>query len=91
MKHLKRFNESIDSTEESLKSRLKSHYAEISSDYDEEEIENAIQILDEYDDNLDGLSKMDKILLLRLIDDNDLYETVNNINPSRGNRENPFD
>lgn len=77
-------DESIDegefkNTDESLKQKLIDYYYEKEAEYGEEEIANVIEILNGYGDNLSGLGKYDKILLLRLIDDDELYQEVDDI------------
>lgn len=76
-KYLKRFNESFEE-KESLKDRLISHYEDNRSDFGDEETDNVIEILNDYDDNLSNLKdSIDKTLLLRLINnDEDLYDEV---------------
>jgi len=76
MKHLKLFESFED---QSLKQRLTDYYHTIESDYDPEEISNVLDILNEYDDNLTNLGKWDKTLLLRLVDDSDLYQEVDSL------------
>jgi hypothetical protein len=66
----------------SLKEELKQYYLEQEADYDPEETANVLEILSEYNDDLDGINATDKTLLLRLIDDDKLYEKVNSINKS---------
>lgn len=75
LKYLKRFNESFEE-KESLKDRLISHYNR--SDFGDEETDNVIEILNDYDDDLSNLKdSIDKTLLLRLINnDEDLYDEV---------------
>ena len=65
--------------QDSLKSRLIDHYQEQESEYDPEETLNVLEILNDYDDNLDGLGSTDKTLLLRLINDDELYDEVDAI------------
>lgn len=69
----------FENTDESLKQRLIDYYNEKISDYGEEEIDNVLEILNDYGDNLSGLGGYDKTLLLRLIDDSELYDEVDNI------------
>ena len=78
MRHIKTFK-IFESNIESLKARLSDHYYDNISEFGEEEVENTIQILDEYDDNLTGLGKWDKTLLLRLVNDDELYQEVDEI------------
>lgn len=61
----------------SLKERLSDHLYEV--DYDTEEVKGVLNILDGLKDDLSDLERWDQILLLRLIDDDDLYEEVNKI------------
>lgn len=80
LKHLKRFNESFED-KESLKDRLISHYEDNRADFGDEETDNVIEILNDYDDNLSKLKDgIDKTLLLRLINnDDELYDEVDAI------------
>ena len=89
MKYLKRFNENLQ--EGSLKDRLIDFYNENEANYDPEETTNALEILDGYDDNLTGLTKWDKVLLQRILDDSDLYSEVDKIGSQGGRRDNAFD
>lgn len=90
MKYLKTYK-TFESLEESLKSRLIGYYHDRESDYDEEEIANVIEILNEYDDNLTGLGGWDKTLLLRLVDDEELYQEVDSISTGNSISGNVFD
>jgi tRNA (Thr-GGU) A37 N-methylase len=76
---------------DTLKERLIDYYNESRSDYGDEEIDNAIEILNDYTENLSGLSKWDKTLLLRLIDDTDLYHEVYSIEDESESFRNIFD
>ena len=69
----------------SLKERLISHFQEQESDFDPEETANVLEILNEYDDNLTGLGNTDKTLLLRMINDTDLYDEVDSIKVKSSN------
>lgn len=89
MKYLKRFNENAQ--EGSLKDRLIDFYNENEANYDPEETTNALEILDGYDDDLTGLTKWDKVLLQRILDDSDLYNEVDEIGSQGGRRDNAFD
>lgn len=66
---------------DSLKQRLTDHFHEQESDFDPEETENVLEILNDYDDHLTGLGGVDKTLLLRLINDDELYSEVDSIEP----------
>lgn len=90
MKHLKPFQTFENTGGETLKSRLISYYTNLEGEYDEEEIQNVLDILEEQNDNIDKIDDWDKKLLLRLIDDEDLYDMVNDLN-SDERKENPFD
>ena len=46
------------------------------SDFDKEEIKNFLGVLDELNDDLTNMKKWDEVLLLRLIDDDELYAEV---------------
>jgi tRNA (Thr-GGU) A37 N-methylase len=86
MKYIKTY----ESFEESLKQRLTNYYTQ-EADYNEEEIQNVLEILDEYDDELTNLKGYNKVLLLRLIDDHDLYEEVDSIGKDVNDMDNLFD
>jgi hypothetical protein len=90
MRYLRRFNENESQNSDSLKSRLIDHYQEQESEYDPEETLNVLEILNDYDDNLTGLGNTDKTLLLRLINDDELYDEVDAIQNMRSN-DNAFD
>lgn len=89
MKYLKRFNENVE--EGSLKDRLTYFYGENEANYDPEETVNVMEILDEYDDNLTGLKHWDKVILLRILDDEDLVKEVEAAGESGTSRRNVFD
>jgi len=72
-----------------LKHKLTAHYLENEADYCKEETFNTLQILAGYDDTLNGLSKNDATLLLRLIDDTELDELVEELIPVEKNKD-PF-
>lgn len=75
-----------------LKEELEEYYNERRADYGDEEVDNVLDILKEYDDNLTGLGNWDKTLLQRLIDDTELYEKVDNVgNTETDNDKNLFD
>ena len=89
MKYLKRFNENMEG---SLKDRLTDFYHENETNYDPEETINALEILNDYDDNLTGLTKWDKVLLQRILDDSDLVAELDEIGSNRPiSRDNAFD
>lgn len=69
MKHLKRFNESI-------KNEIISHLSEKEGDIDSEEIQNVFDILNEYDDDLTGLTSIDSKLISRLLDDKRIISRI---------------
>lgn len=62
-------------------------------DFDEEEIQNAFDILKEYDENLSNLSFVDYQLISRLLDDDDkeLVEALELLKPIDNNNKNLFD
>jgi tRNA (Thr-GGU) A37 N-methylase len=63
-----------------LKSELTEHYQEHEADYGKEETKNVIDILSEYDEELSNLKKWDKVLLLRLVNnDDELYNKLDEI------------
>jgi len=69
MKHLKRFNESI-------KNEIISHLSEKEGDIDSDEIQNVFDILNEYDDDLTGLTSIDSKLISRLLDDKQIISRI---------------
>lgn len=89
MKYLKRFNENMQ--EGSLKDRLTDFYHENEANYDPEETTNALEVLNDYDDNLTGLTHWDKVLLKRILDDSDLVAELDKIGSNRPSRDNAFD
>jgi len=63
-----------------LKEELIEYYQEIESDFGTEEMNNVLEILEDYNDELEGLNTTDKTLLLRLLEGGDeLYKKVDNI------------
>lgn len=61
---------------DNLKIRLTEYIRERQGDFDKEEINNFLEVLDELNDDLTNMNKLDEILLLRLIDDDELYGEV---------------
>lgn len=79
----------FESFSKSLKDKIKDYYGEIIGDFEQEEIDNALEILNDYDDKLSNLSEIDSTILKRIIEDEELlydidYATV------VSNNENPF-
>lgn len=63
-----------------LKTELYEYAADIQHDYDEEEIKNFIEILDEIEnEDLSDMSFLSQKLLLRLINDDELYQKVSDV------------
>lgn len=73
-----------------LKHELTAYYIEHEYDFGKEETFNVLQILADYNDELDGLTKTDGKLLLRLVDDSNLYNQIDALIPITKNK-NPFD
>ena len=64
---------------ESLKERLKQHIYEQEGDVDPEEITNTIEVLDELNDNLDNIGKWRQEIILRMVNDSELYAKVDKL------------
>ena len=63
-----------------LKTELYEYAADIQHDYDKEEIKNFIEILDEIEnEDLSDMSYLSQKLLLRLINDDELYQKVSDV------------
>lgn len=75
----------------SLKEELTQYYQEHEADYGTEEMNNVLEILSEYNNDLQGLNNTDKTLLMRLISDDDLYEKVDAIEIPEINDEDVFE
>ena len=74
-----------------LKTELYEYAAEIQHDYDKEEIENFIEILEEIEnEDLSDMSFLSQKLLLRLITDDELYQKVNDAKDENEDDEDPF-
>lgn len=75
-----------------LKTELYEYAADIQHDYDKEEIKNFIEILDEIEnEDLSDMSYLSQTLLLRLINDDELYEKVTQAKePEEFDMEDPF-
>ena len=67
--------------ENTLKQELAMHFGEQRADVGDEEVDNVLAILEGYNDNLDGLGKTDYQLLLRMVDDNELHEALQELEP----------
>lgn len=74
-----------------LKQRLTEYYGERESEFDPEETKNVLEILSEYNEDLKGLSNLDQKLLLRMIDDEELYAEVDSIEQKSDPFGNVFD
>lgn len=62
-----------------LKDRLRQHFEEQVHDVDQKEIDNTIEVLESLEDDLSDLGKWDKQLLLRMINDTELYQEVDDL------------
>jgi len=62
-----------------LKDRLRQHFEEQVHDVDQGEIDNTIEVLESLEDDLSDLNKWSKQLLLRMINDNELYQEVDDL------------
>jgi hypothetical protein len=62
-----------------LKDRLRQHFEEQVHDVDQGEIDNTIEVLESLEDDLSDLDKWSKQLLLRMINDNELYQEVDDL------------
>lgn len=64
---------------DTLKDRLRQHFEEQVHDVDQGEIDNTIEVLESLEDDLSDLDKWSKQLLLRMINDNELYQEVDDL------------
>jgi hypothetical protein len=67
-----------------LKQVLAEYYGERRADVGEEEVDNALKILSEHNDDLDGIGLLNLTLLMRLVDENDneeLYQALDELRP----------
>lgn len=62
-----------------LKDRLRQHFEEQVHDVDQEEIDNTIEVLENLEDDLSDLDKWSKQLLLRMINDTELFQEVDDL------------
>jgi len=62
-----------------LKDRLRQHFEEQVHEVDQVEIDNTIEVLEGLEDDLSNLGKWDKALLLRMINDTELFHEVDEI------------
>lgn len=75
-----------------LKDEILDYINSIRYDYDPEEINNLDEIIAEIQsDDLSDISQLSKHLLLRMIDDSQLYEKIDAINNDAPARNNLFD
>jgi len=73
-----------------MKTKILEYYDTVIGDYEQEEIDNSIDILNGYNNELTNLSELDGKIIIRLIDDEDLVKEIENcINFIKNN--NPFD
>lgn len=73
-----------------LKERLYEYFRDIQGNYDQEEIDNVIEIIDGLNDDLTDISKYEEVLILRLIDDSDLYGEVDDLYEEEFDDSDPF-
>lgn len=62
-----------------LKDRLRQHFEEQVHDVDQEEIDNTIEVLESLEDDLSDLDKWSEQLLLRMINDTELFQEVDDL------------
>jgi hypothetical protein len=62
-----------------LKDRLRQHFEEQVHEVDQDEIDNTIEVLESLEDDLSDLGKWDKQLLLRMINDTELFQEVDDL------------
>lgn len=72
-----------------LKHEITSYLIENESDLGKEEVYNTLQLLTEYDNDLNNLQPTDCKLIVRLIDDTILYNKVE-LKQITPNKSNPF-
>ena len=73
-----------------MKQKILKYYDTIIGDYDQEEIDNSLEILEKYNNELSNLTELDAKILIRLIDDEDLAEEII-IRIKVSKKGNPFD
>ncbi len=76
---------------EKLKIRLYEYFRERQGDFDQVEFDNLFEVLDELNDDLTNMKKWDEVLILRLIDDADLYAEVDALYEEPNPFDNEFD
>ena len=59
-----------------LKQRVKEYLEAQRIDYGDEEVDDNLEILEMQNDNLSNMEAFHKILILRLIDDNEPFEAI---------------
>lgn len=64
---------------ESLKERLTQHFHDQTGEVDQEEIDNTIEVLEALNDDLSNLGKWQQQLLLRMINDSQLFAEVDKL------------
>lgn len=64
---------------ESLKDILRQHIQDQYGEVDQAEIDNTLEVLEELKDDLSDLSKWSEQLLLRMINDTELYHQVDDL------------
>ena len=64
---------------DTLKDRLRQHFEEQVHDVDQEEIDNTIEVLESLEDDLSDLDKWSEQLLLRMINDTELFQEVDDL------------
>lgn len=62
-----------------LKDRLRQHFEEQVHEVDQDEIDNTIEVLESLEDDLSDLGKWDEQLLLRMINDTELFQEVDDL------------
>jgi len=72
-----------------MKNKILIYLDTIIGDYDKEEIDNIIEILENYNEELSNLTELDAKLLNRIIDDEKLSNKIENC-VVKSNNSNPF-
>ena len=73
-----------------LKHELTAYYIKHEAENGKEETFNVLELLSKYNDDLDGLYPYDSMLLLRLIDEPNLYLQVESVTIQVPKEYNPF-
>lgn len=74
----------------SLKKKVKEYLADVADEFDQEEVDEVSNIIETYDEDMKDLGLIDRFIINRLIDCEELSEELDKVTIRQG-KANPFD